>query len=111
MAESLDAWRKARRNLLEIEGPGATCGHCGHASAVKGAWSVEDGRLVFRADPNPLRGRGPDFVSCCESSEIAEFTRITVDGTELTAEQVGQLQAAQRAAEEAQWAQWANEQT
>jgi hypothetical protein len=103
VADSLDAWRKARRNLLEIDNPHAECGHCGFGNRLTGTWSVEDGRLVFRADANPLTHRGPDFHSCGESSEIAEFTRITVDDKPLTDDDVAALQAAERAADEAQW--------
>jgi len=95
----MDAWRRSRRDLLEIENPGAQCGHCGFGNRLKGAWSVEGGRLVFRADANPLRSRGPDFESCGESDEIAEFRKITVNGEPLTPEQVAELQAAARAAD------------
>jgi hypothetical protein len=103
MADSLDAWINARRDLLEIDNPLAQCGHCRFGNALKGSWSVEDGRLVFRADPNPLRGRGPDLHHCSESSEGAEFKRITVNGEPLPAEQVAALQAAERAADEAEF--------
>lgn len=95
-----EAWDKSRRDLLEIENPGAQCGHCGFGSVLYGAWSVEDGRLVFRADPNPMRSRGPDFESCGESSPVARFKRITVDGEALTDEQVAALQASAQAADE-----------
>lgn len=98
MADSLDRWLKARRNLLEIESPLARCADCGFVNRLTGVWSVDDGRLVFRADANPLSRRGPDFHHCGESSEVAEFTRITVGDKPLRAEEVAALQAA-----EAQW--------
>jgi hypothetical protein len=103
MASGWDAWRKARRNLLEIDNPLAECGHCGFANRLTGAWSVEDGRLVFRADANPLTRRGPNFHYCGESSETAEFTQITVDDKPLASKDVEALQAAERAADEADW--------
>lgn len=103
MPDSWDAWCKARRNLLVIENPLAECGHCGFGNALTGTWSVEDGRLVFRADANPLSSRGPNFHRCSESSEVAEFKRITVDRKPLADEDVVALQAAEQAAEEAEW--------
>lgn len=103
MADSFEAWRKKRRNLLEIENPRAQCGHCHFTSRLTGTWTVENGRLVFRADANPLSHRGPDFHSCGESEEVTEFKRITVDDKELTAEEVVALQAAEQAADEAHW--------
>lgn len=106
MAESLDEWARKRRDLLEIDNPTAECGHCGHVNGLTGTWSVENGRLVFRADANPLRSRGPDFHGCSESSPVAEFKRITVYGEPLTDEQVAALQAAARAADEAEYARW-----
>jgi hypothetical protein len=104
LANSLDRWREARRTLVEIENPLAECGHCGFTNSLTGTWSVEDGRLVFRADPNPLTRRGPNFHYCGESSETAEFTQITVDDKPLTSEDVTALQAAEQAADEAEWA-------
>ena len=62
---------------LELEPPILACGHCRFGSAVQGEWSVEDGRLVFRADADPQPRRGPDLNHCCESSVVAEFTKIT----------------------------------
>lgn len=97
-AETLDAWLYARRETLEIENPGVVCGDRGFGSELTGAWSVEDGRLVFRADPDPLRGRGPDFHSCGESSPVVDFKRITVNSSVLTDEQVAALQATASAA-------------
>lgn len=108
MADSLDAWRNARRNLLEIDNPLAECGHCGFANRLTGTWSVEGGRLVFRADANPLTRRGPNFHYCGESSESAEFTQITVDDKPLASEDVIALQAAEQAADEAEWTETGN---
>jgi hypothetical protein len=98
-----DAWRTSRQEALVIENPLAECGHCGFGTMLHGAWSVEDGRLVFRADPNPLRSRGPDYESCGESSTVARFSRIAVDGEALTDEQVAALQATARTADEAEF--------
>lgn len=64
---------------LEIEHPSVRCGDCGFTSWIHGEWSVEDGRLVFRAAADPLPGRGASLDYCGESSEIAEFTRIRID--------------------------------
>lgn len=81
---------------LEIESPLATCGHCRFTSALSGTWSVEDGRLVFRANLNPLANRGPGMDTCCESRLVPEFRHITVDGERLTGEQTAVLQASAR---------------
>lgn len=86
--------RNRERVTLEIGNPSATCGHCRFMTALAGEWSVEDGRLVFRAAADPQPRRGPDLESCGESAErVAEFERITVDGEELTAAQVAALRA------------------
>lgn len=91
-----------RRNewaeTLEIDAPLATCGGCGFTSRLDGTWSVEDGRLVFRAALNPLVRRGPSLDSCCESDHdgrggTVAFRRITVDGKLLTDEQAAILRA------------------
>lgn len=79
------------RETLEIEGPTAQCGHCRFLVALDGEFSVEDGRLVWRASAEPQPRRGPDLESCCESDPVVEFTRITAGGRELTAEQVAAL--------------------
>lgn len=75
---------------LEIENPLVVCGHCWFRVPLRGEWSVEDGRLVFRANPDPQPGRGPDLVGCCET-DLIEFERITADGKELSPEQVAAL--------------------
>ena len=82
-----------RQETLEIDAPVAECGHCHFTTALTGKWSVEDGRLVFRAALNPLTRRGPSLASCCESSPVVSFRRITVDGEPLTDEQVAALRA------------------
>lgn len=100
---------------LEIEAPLARCGRCGYVQALSGTWSVEDGRLVFRADADPLRRRGPDYRGCSESSHDGrgsiEFTRLEVDGEPLTDEQVAEMRSSAEEievfgsiGEEPQWA-------
>lgn len=85
------------QETLEIDAPLAECGGCRFGSRLDGKWSVEDGRLVFRAALSPLTRRGPDYESCGEGRDGPhEFRRITVDGKPLTDEQVAELQAAQR---------------
>lgn len=92
-------WRKHSHQTLEIDNPLAECGGCRHGSALSGTWSVEDGRLVFRADLNPLARRGPSMGSCCEGhhegvkSGALEFRYVTVDGKPLTDEQFAALKA------------------
>jgi len=76
---------------LEIEGPLAVCGHCRFTTALTGRFSVEDGLLVWRGAPDPQPGRGPDLSSCCESSPVVRFERVTADGEDLSAEQVAAL--------------------
>ena len=78
---------------LEIENPSAHCGHCRFSARVSGKWSVEDGRLVFRADADPQPRRGPDLVSCCESSPVVEFEYVTVDGVDLGGGEIAALRA------------------
>lgn len=56
---------------LEIEYPGVRCSDCGFTAPVHGKWSVEDGRLVFRAESDPFTGRGPDLDGCGESHEYS----------------------------------------
>lgn len=86
---------------LEIEGPSVTCGACRFTSALEGTFSVEDGRLVWRADPDPQPRRGPDFRSCCEGRDCGEFEHVT-DGwgdREFSSEEIAAVRAT---AEEAQ---------
>jgi hypothetical protein len=86
------------QETLEIDNPLAACGHCRFTTALDGTWSVEDGRLVFRAMLNPLTRRGPSMGSCCEGGHdgipgALEFKRVTVDGKPLTDEQFAALKA------------------
>lgn len=87
---------KLHQETLGIGAPTAQCGHCGFTSYLQGAWSVEDGRLTFRATAEPLSHRGPDFDSCCESDPVVQFRRIVVEGEPLTDEQVATLRASAR---------------
>jgi len=65
--------------ILEIEPPSIKCGDCRFTSAMAGVWSVEGGRLVFRADADPQPRRGPDLVGCCESDrDSGETTGVEV---------------------------------
>lgn len=92
-------WRKHYRQTLEIDNPLAKCGGCGFATALSGTWSVEGGRLVFRADLNPLARRGPSMGTCCEgnhegvASGALEFRYVTVDGKPLADAQFAALKA------------------
>lgn len=92
-------WRKHGHQTLEIENPLATCGGCRFTTALSGTWSVEDGRLVFRADLNPLGRRGPSMDSCCEGRHegvergALEFRYLTVDGDPLSGEDYAVLKA------------------
>ena len=58
---------------------------------LSGAFSVEDGLLVWRAAPDPQPRRGPDLSSCCESDPVINFKYVTVDGVDLSGEQVAAL--------------------
>jgi hypothetical protein len=89
---------KPCRETLEIENPLATCGYCRFTSELSGTWSVEDGRLVFRAALNPLTRRGPSLGSCCEGSHggipgALEFKRVTAGGEALADGQFAVLKA------------------
>jgi len=76
--------RPPKRHLtLEIENPAMVCGHCRFATELSGEWSVEDGMLVFRADPDPQPGRGPDLDGCFESDVVIEFEHIEAGRREL----------------------------
>ena len=87
------------RETLEIENPLATCGGCRFTTALGGTWSVEDGRLVFRAALDPLARRGPSMGSCCEGHHegvevgALEFKRVTVDGRPLADEEFAAVKA------------------
>ena len=81
------------RKALQLEGPSATCGGCRFMSALTGKWSVEEGRLVWRAEPDPQPRRGPDLETCCESDRCPPggFEYITADGEELSTEDMAAL--------------------
>ena len=82
---------------LELHNPSFECGHCRFETALTGTWTVEDGRLVFRGDPDPQPRRGPDLQSCCESSQVAVFDRIITDNdTAISGPPFEELQAAAR---------------
>jgi hypothetical protein len=92
------------KETLEIENPLAACGGCRFTRALRGTWSVEDGRLVFRAALNPLAGRGPSMGTCGEGYHERvdgplEFRRVTVDGKPLSDDQFATLKASAAAAE------------
>lgn len=92
-------WRKHYRQTLEIENPLAACGSCRFTTALSGTWSVEDGRLVFRAALDPLPRRGPSMGTCCEGHHegvehgALEFRYLTVDGKPLSGEDYAALKA------------------
>ena len=68
-------------------------------TALDGAWSVEDGRLVFRAMLNPLTRRGPGIDGCAEGRHegvehgALEFKRVTADGKPLSDDDFAALKA------------------
>lgn len=94
---------------LEIDNPLAHCGHCRFTTELSGKWTVEDGRLVFRAGEDPLSSRGPGLESCCESSPVVEFKHIEAGGEQLNGDQIAELRATARAAVERKMAEWAAE--
>ena len=98
MSSARERQERLWQETLEISAPLATCGGCRFGTALSGTWSVEDGRLVFRAAADPLQRRGPSMGSCCEGyhngrAEVLEFRRVTVDGEPLTDEQFAMLKA------------------
>jgi hypothetical protein len=76
---------------LEIEGPSVTCGHCRFSSSLDGEFSVEDGRLTWRAAPDPQPGRGPGLFSCCESDPVVEFKHVVAGDREFSSEEIAAL--------------------
>jgi hypothetical protein len=79
---------------LEIEGPSATCGACRFTSSLTGKFSVEDGRLVWRADPDPQPRRGPNLTFCGECKTCdEEFERVMAGDADLSAEDIAALRA------------------
>jgi hypothetical protein len=85
--------RNRERVTLEIGNPSATCGHCRFLAELTGEWSVEDGRLVFRAAADPQPGRGPHLHGCAEGEQCGEFAHVTLGGVELDAGQIAALRA------------------
>ena len=65
---------KKDTGYAELDSPGIVCGNCRFMSNIEGEFTEEDGRLVFRADPDPQPRRGPDLFSCGECG--AKFTEI-----------------------------------
>jgi hypothetical protein len=92
------------RLTLEIEGPLANCGDCRFTTALSGKFSVEDGRLVWRGDAELQPRRGPDLQWCVESTETIRFEYVTVDGDELSDEDVAALRRSDTEAVEARQA-------
>jgi hypothetical protein len=68
--------------VLLLEPPSFSCGHCRFRSEVSGHWSVENGRLTFRADEDPQPRRGPDLEGCCEGQDCGAFASIVADSNE-----------------------------
>jgi hypothetical protein len=64
---------------LELDSPAFTCGDCRFTTRLSGHWSIEYGRLVFRADPDPQPGRGPTIAGCSESDHITSFARVVTE--------------------------------
>lgn len=85
------------RTTLEIRNPVAECGHCGFATQLTGVWSVERGRLVFRAALDPQPRRGPDLNGCSESDPYVHFKHVTVDGEHLRETEIEDLKDSMRA--------------
>jgi len=98
-AAGVGDWLTKRKSTLVIWGPTAECGDCGFMTALTGEWAVEDGRLVFRADADPLTRRGPSLHYCGESREVTEFEHLTVDDRQLSAEDFATLRATADAAD------------
>lgn len=98
-----------QQQKLKIEPPSATCPYCRFTSAVAGEWSVEDGRLVFRAAEDPLPSRGPSLDYCCEGSDCGEFSGIEPswgDNLTVTDEQFAVLKATATQAREDEMKAW-----
>lgn len=65
--------------VLDIDSPDVRCSVCSFTTSLSGQWTVEDGRLVFRADADPLQSRGPDFGGCSEGRQPHSVVGVTVD--------------------------------
>lgn len=90
---------------LEVEPPSAVCGYCRFTSALHGTFSVEDGRLVWRAEADPQPSRGPDLERCCEGHSCGDFAGVEVTDSaggwvtrELAADDVATLRETARKA-------------
>jgi hypothetical protein len=64
---------------LLLTPPSFMCSKCHFMTNLSGRWSIEHGRLMFRADEDPQPRRGPDLVSCCEGYECGDFTKIVTE--------------------------------
>jgi len=95
--------------FAELDNPSIICGKCRFTSNVEGEYSVEDGRLVFRADPDPQPRRGPDFTSCGECG--ARFTQVRFDWGRgmFTKEDLAAIQATAVKVREQEWTDWQKE--
>src|SRR5713101_8459006 len=91
---------------LWVEHPIAECGQCFFTTRLSGKFTVEDGRLVWRGDPDVQPRRGPDLTSCCESNPVTEFEFIEAGGERLPAGDVEALRATARAAVDAEMRAW-----
>jgi hypothetical protein len=79
---------------LELESPMFSCGACHFGTCIAGEWSIEEGRLVFRASPDPQQRRGPDLDGCCEGYACGHFTKIVADTDQVfEGEQLEQLRS------------------
>ena len=94
---------------LEISHPSVTCGHCRFQSALDGEFTVEDGRLTWRASPDPQPRRGPDFLSCCESSPVIRFEHIDADGKDLSDAEITTLRDTAEKARAEEMRRWHDE--
>jgi hypothetical protein len=86
--------------VLILEPPSFVCSHCRFSSRVSGNWSVEDNRLVFRADEDPQPRRGPDLEGCCEGYDCGEFAGIITEGREHQVIRGTELEVLRRTARE-----------
>jgi hypothetical protein len=87
---------------LKIDEPTAKCGNCRFGNLLTGKWSVEDGRLVFRADTSPLRSRGPSLGWCGECGAEFDLLTMGLSDTPLSTDDFDALKARERS-EDAHW--------
>lgn len=64
---------------LLLAPPSFMCSKCHFSTSLSGRWSIEHGRLTFRADEDPQPRRGPDLGGCCEGYECGNFTKIVTE--------------------------------